>query len=93
MLHEAQRHVATTRVDATVPWTKTHVVASYQWSDNDRWATPGNVYSTATRIAPDAWFKRLRPSTSARLSPAAWKPPPTSAICWRRGTFPVGMVR
>ena len=46
LLHEAQRHVATSRVDATVPWTKTHVVASYQWSDNDRWATPGNVYST-----------------------------------------------
>ena len=46
LLHEAQRHVATTRVEATVPWTKTHVVASYQWSDNDRWATPGNVYST-----------------------------------------------
>jgi hypothetical protein len=22
------------------------VVISYQWSDNDRWATPGNVYST-----------------------------------------------
>ena len=46
LMHEAQRHVATSRVDATVPWTKTHVVASYQWSDNDRWATPGNVYST-----------------------------------------------
>jgi hypothetical protein len=46
MVHEAQRHVATSRVDATVPWTKTHVVASYQWSDNDRWATPGDVYST-----------------------------------------------
>ena len=46
LLHAAQRHVATARVDATVPWMKTHVVASYQWSDNDRWATPGNVYST-----------------------------------------------
>jgi hypothetical protein len=46
LLHEAQRHVATSRLDGTVPWTKTHVVASYQWSDNDRWATPGNVYST-----------------------------------------------
>jgi len=46
LLHEAQRHVATSRVDATIPWTKTHVVASYQWSDNDRWATPGDVYST-----------------------------------------------
>ena len=45
LLHEAQRHVATSRIDATVPWTKTHVVASYQWSDNDRWATPGDVYS------------------------------------------------
>jgi hypothetical protein len=46
LLHEAQRHVATSRIDATVPWTKTHVVASYQWSDNDRWVTPGDVYST-----------------------------------------------
>ena len=46
LLHEAQRHMATSRVAATVPWTKTHVVVSYQWSDNDRWATPGNVYST-----------------------------------------------
>jgi hypothetical protein len=46
LLHEAQRHMATSRVAATVPWTKTHVVISYQWSDNDRWATPGNVYST-----------------------------------------------
>jgi len=46
LLHEAQRHIATSRVAATIPWTKTHVVASYQWSADDRWATPGNVYST-----------------------------------------------
>jgi len=46
LLREAQRHMATSRIAATIPWTKTHVVASYQWSDNDRWATPGNVYST-----------------------------------------------
>ena len=53
LLHEAERHVATSRVDATVPWTKTHVVASYQWSDNDRWATPGDVYSTQpNRVMP-----------------------------------------
>jgi hypothetical protein len=53
LLHEAQRYVATSRIDATVPWTKTHVVASYQWSDNDRWATPGDVYSTQpNRVMP-----------------------------------------
>jgi hypothetical protein len=53
LLHEAQRYVATSRVDATVPWTKTRVVASYQWSDNDRWATPGDVYSTQpNRVMP-----------------------------------------
>jgi len=46
LLHEAQRHVAASRVDARIPWTKTHVVASYQWSDNQRWATPGDIYST-----------------------------------------------
>ncbi|HEX3745640.1 MAG TPA: carboxypeptidase-like regulatory domain-containing protein [Bryobacteraceae bacterium] len=53
MLHGAQRHVATSRVDVTVPWVKTHLVASYQWSDNDRWATPGNIYSTQpNRVMP-----------------------------------------
>jgi hypothetical protein len=46
LLHEAQRHVATSRVSATVPWTGTHVVASYQWSADQRWVTPGNAYST-----------------------------------------------
>ena len=46
LVRQAQRQAATTRVNATVPWTKTHVIASYQWDANDRWATPGNVYST-----------------------------------------------
>jgi hypothetical protein len=46
MLHESRRNVATTRVSATVPWIRTRVVASYQWSADNRWATPGNEYST-----------------------------------------------
>jgi hypothetical protein len=46
LLHEAQRHAATSRVSATVPWTGTHMVASYQWAADQRWATPGNAYST-----------------------------------------------
>jgi len=50
MLHEAERRAATSRVTATVPWTKTHVVASYQWTDNQRWATPGNAYSTQSSL-------------------------------------------
>jgi Carboxypeptidase regulatory-like domain len=46
MLHQSRRHVATTRVAATIPWTGTHVVSSYQWAADQRWATPGNSYST-----------------------------------------------
>jgi hypothetical protein len=46
LLHEAQRQVATSRVAATAPWTGTHVVVSYQWAADARWATPGNAYST-----------------------------------------------
>ena len=29
-MHEGRRHAATTRIAATVPWTGTHVIASYQ---------------------------------------------------------------
>ena len=46
MLREGRRNVATTRIAATLPGTKTRIVASYQWAADHRWATPGNEYST-----------------------------------------------
>jgi hypothetical protein len=36
---------ATGHVDATLPGSGTHLVASYQWTDHN-WAMPGHIYST-----------------------------------------------
>jgi hypothetical protein len=53
MIHAGRRHAGTTRVTATSPWTGTHMVASYQWTPDHRWAMPGNLYSTqAIRQTP-----------------------------------------
>jgi hypothetical protein len=46
MIHSGRRHTATGRVSATVPKTGTHMIASYQWTADRRFAMPGNVYST-----------------------------------------------
>jgi hypothetical protein len=46
MIREGRRNAATTRVAATAPWTGTHLIASYQWAPDHRWAMPGNLYST-----------------------------------------------
>ncbi|HUB77701.1 MAG TPA: carboxypeptidase-like regulatory domain-containing protein [Bryobacteraceae bacterium] len=90
LLHEAQRHVATSRVDATVPWTKTHVVASYQWSDNQRWATPGDIYSTA----PNHAMPGLNLSVHQPLPGFARRVEATADIrnMLAQGYFPVGMA-
>ena len=46
MIRAGRKHAATTRITATSPWTGTHLIASYQWTSDRRWARPGNVYST-----------------------------------------------
>ena len=46
MIHASRKHAATARVSATAPGAGTHLIASYQWSDDRRSAMPGNVYST-----------------------------------------------
>ena len=90
LLHEAQRHVATSRIAATIPWTKTHVVASYQWSDNDRWATPGNVYSTQ----PDRAMPGLNVCVRQPLPGFARRVEATADLrnMLAQGYLPVGMA-
>jgi hypothetical protein len=90
LLHEAQRHMATSRVAAIIPWTKTHVVASYQWSDNDRWATPGNVYSTQ----PDRAMPGLNVCVRQRLPGFARRVEATADLrnMLAQGYLPVGVV-
>ena len=52
MIHAGRKMAATGHVDATVPGSGTHVVASYQWTDN-HWAMQGHLYSTeALRAMP-----------------------------------------
>ena len=46
MIRAGRRQAATARVTATIPSSGTHVVASYQWTSEGRWALPGNLYST-----------------------------------------------
>ena len=89
LLHEKQRHVATSRIDATLPWTKTHVVASYQWSDNQRWATPGDIYSTQ----PDRAMPGLNLCVHQPLPGFARRVEATADLrnMLAQGYFPVGM--
>ena len=52
MIRVGRRHAATARVSATAPWSGTHMVGSYQWTDH-KTLTPGHLYSTqSTRPEP-----------------------------------------
>ena len=90
MLHEGRRHVATTRVAATVPWIGTHVVASYQWAADHRWATPGNEYSTQSfRPMPglNLYIRQPIPGFARRVEATA-----DIRNMLAQGYLPVGMV-
>ncbi|HZT33871.1 MAG TPA: carboxypeptidase-like regulatory domain-containing protein [Bryobacteraceae bacterium] len=45
MIRASRANTATARVTATSPWTGTHMIASYQWTDRPM-ASPGVLYST-----------------------------------------------
>ncbi len=70
MIRSGLRHAATARIAATAPWTGTHIIASYQWSDH-RWATPGHFYSTQS----------MRPEPGFNLY--IRQPIPVSGLPWR----------
>lgn len=46
MIRAGRRQAATARITATSPWTRTRLVASYQWSGDHRWVLPGRLYTT-----------------------------------------------
>jgi hypothetical protein len=53
MIRAGRRYAATSRVTATIPRSGTHMIASYQWTNDPRWAMTGNLYSTqAIRQTP-----------------------------------------
>lgn len=54
MIRAGRRHAATLRTNATIPWSGTQVVASYQWSDAAS-VSPGHLYSTQS-VRPQPGF-------------------------------------
>jgi hypothetical protein len=53
MIRSSRQRAATARIDATSPWTGTHMIASYQWTEDHRSVMPGHLYSTqAVRQTP-----------------------------------------
>jgi hypothetical protein len=69
MIRAGRRHAATLRTNATLPWSGTHVIASYQWADQRRLVTPGHLYSTQS----------VRPEPGLNLyvrQPIPWSPFP-----------------
>jgi hypothetical protein len=53
MIRAGRKQALTARLAATSPKSGTHVIASYQWTGDHRWAMPGNLYSTqAMRATP-----------------------------------------
>jgi hypothetical protein len=90
MLHAARRNVATTRVTGTVPGIGTHVSAGYEWAANQRWATPGNEYSTqAFRSMPglNVSIRQPLPGFARRVAATA-----DLRNMLAQGYLPVGMV-
>jgi hypothetical protein len=53
LIRSRRKHAATARVNLTAPKAGTHLIASYQWNGNQRWAMSGHLYSVqATRPMP-----------------------------------------
>jgi len=46
LIRAGRTQAATARISATSPWTGTHLVASYQWTGDNRMVLPGRLYST-----------------------------------------------
>ena len=46
MIHSGRKHAATARINVTAPGAGTHLIASYQWTSDQRWAMSGNLYGT-----------------------------------------------
>jgi hypothetical protein len=75
MIRAGRRRAATARITATVPWTGTHLIASYQWTPGDqRWMMAGNLYSTESdRSLPgfNLYFRQPIPGFGKRLEATA----------------------
>jgi hypothetical protein len=93
MIRSGRKQAATTRVTATSPWTGTHLIASYQWTDSRRWAMPGHLYSTqAVRPMPGLNVYIRQPIPGLSILP--WRMEATADLrnMLAQGYLPLGMA-
>lgn len=93
MIRAGRKTAATAQMKATSPWTGTHMIASYQWTDSNRWATPGHLYSTqAVRPMPglNLYIKQPIP----RVAGLPWRMEATADLrnLLAQGYLPLGVV-
>jgi hypothetical protein len=93
MIRAGRKTAATGRVNATSPWSGTHMIASYQWTDGNRWAMPGHLYSTqAGRPMPGLNLYIRQPIP--RMGALPWRMEATADLrnLLAQGYIPLGMV-
>ena len=93
MIHAGRRHTATARVAATSPWSGTHLIASYQWTPDRRWASPGHMYSTqSVRPMPGLNLYVRQPIPGFSMLP--WRMEATADLrnILAQGYLPLGMM-
>ena len=74
MMRSGRRRSATARVAAILPKTGTRLIASYQWSGDQRWVMAGNLYSMlAIRTLPglNVEFRQPLPGFHGRVEAVA----------------------
>jgi len=74
MMRSGRRQSATARVAAILPKTGTRLIASYQWSGDQRWVMAGNLYSMlAIRTLPglNVEFRQPLPGFHGRVEAVA----------------------
>jgi hypothetical protein len=93
MIRAGRKHAATTRITATAPWTGTHMIASYQWAADRRWAMPGNVYSTQG-LGSNPGFNVVLRQPIPGLSMLPWRMEATADFrnMLAQGYLPLNMV-
>src|SRR5260370_33035266 len=92
-LPPARKPAATAQINATSPWTGTHMIASYQWTDSNRWAMPGHLYSTqAIRQLPGLNLYIRQPIP--RLAGLPWRMEATADLrnLLAQGYLPLAMA-
>jgi hypothetical protein len=92
MIHAGRRQAATARVTASLPWTGTHLIASYQVTGDHRWASPGHIYSTSAERQMPGLNLAVR-QTIPGLKMLPWRMEATADVrnMLAQGYLPIGI--